>query len=75
METDSALPADKTGALRKAEGVGGPCHSHIVDGVTQAPTPGTGNFDMEEIAFFCRKEEFCFKDKKPLALTKCLIRR
>lgn len=30
---------------------------------------------MEEIDFFWGKEKFCFEDKKPLALTKCLIRR
>jgi hypothetical protein len=34
-----------------------------------------GNFDREEIAFFCMKGAFHVKDKKPLGLTKCFIRR
>lgn len=55
--------------------------NHTVDAVSRARAPGRnkekdiGNFDREEIAFFCIKRAFHVEDKKPLGLTKCFIRR
>lgn len=83
LQTENVVPEDKTRALRKAGGGGRAWALPQATLLIRHPGPYSrkqqwkdiGNFDMEEIAFFCRKEEFCFEDKKPLALTKCLIRR
>lgn len=52
----------------------GTAASYPADRVTRSPTPENSG-KREELAFFCRKEEFCFEDQKPLALTKCLMSR
>lgn len=67
----------------RLEGVGDPWALSQATLLMVSPRPhskkqqskDTGNFDMEEIDFFCGKEKFCFEDKKSLALTKYLIRR